>query len=55
MERRGVLGTGLGMAGSGAVLIVISILLADGYWFLVTGIVFVLIGVVAVFFSKWSG
>jgi hypothetical protein len=54
-ENRGILGVGLGMAGSGAFLVAISLLLADGFWFLVTGTVFALIGIVMVFNSKRAG
>jgi type II secretory pathway component PulF len=42
------------MAGSGALLTAISFFVNDPYWFLVTGTVFVVIGI-ALFFVSRSG
>jgi hypothetical protein len=45
-------GIGIGMAGSGALMTAISFFVNDPYWFLITGSVFVLIGIVLFFFSR---
>jgi hypothetical protein len=46
VKQEGLLGVGIGMAGSGAILAAISLLVQNGYWFLVTGTVFVVIGII---------
>jgi hypothetical protein len=43
-NKRGLLGVGLGMAGSGALLAAIAMVVNDGYWLLLTGSVFLIIG-----------
>lgn len=43
---------GLGFAGVGGILVVISMLLPDGYWFLLTGSAFVLVGLVRYFLGR---
>ena len=51
MERNRFRGISIGMVGSGALLVAISMFVEDPYWFLLTGTVFVAIGLV-VFFMK---
>jgi hypothetical protein len=46
MDQERLRAVGLGMAGSGGLLAVFSMLVANGIWLLVTGTVFVLIGIV---------
>jgi hypothetical protein len=52
MRKRRFRGIGIGMAGSGALLAAISLLAKDPYWFLVTGSVFVVIGIILFLFSR---
>lgn len=52
MDKQRIRAVGLGMAGSGAILGAISMLVEDGYWFLVTGTVFVLIGIIMMYFGS---
>ncbi len=51
MDRNRFRGISLGMVGGGALFVAISLLVEDPYWFLVTGTVFVAIGLV-VFFTR---
>jgi hypothetical protein len=52
MRKRRFRGVGIGMAGSGALLTTISFFVSDPYWFLLTGTVFVVIGIALFFFSR---
>jgi len=54
MRRRRVRGVGIGMAGSGALLTAISFYVKDPYWFLMTGTVFVVFGIVLFLVSRNS-
>lgn len=52
MRNRRFRGIGIGMAGSGALLTAISLFVNDPYWFLVTGSVFVVIGILLSYVSR---
>ena len=52
MRKRRFRGVGIGMAGNGALLAAISLFVNDPYWFLLTGSVFVVIGIALFFFSR---
>jgi hypothetical protein len=52
MRKHRFRGIGIGMAGSGTLLAAISSLAKDLYWFLLTGSVFVVIGIILFFFSR---
>ncbi|MGD8405930.1 MAG: hypothetical protein PVJ21_19905 [Anaerolineales bacterium] len=52
MRKRRFRGIGIGMAGSGALLTAISLFVKEPYWFLVTGTVFVVIGILLFFVSR---
>lgn len=52
MRNRRFRGMVIGMAGSGALLTAIALLVKDPYWFLMTGTVFVVIGIVLFFTSR---
>jgi hypothetical protein len=45
-------GVGIGMAGSGALMTAISFFVNDPYWFLLTGTVFIVMGIALFFFSR---
>jgi hypothetical protein len=42
----------MGSAGAGTLMVVIAMFLDDGYWFLVTGSVFVLLGVITFLYLR---
>lgn len=52
MRKRSFRSVGIGMAGSGALLTAISLLVKEPYWFLLTGTVFVVIGILLFFVSR---
>ena len=52
MRKRRFRGVGIGMAGSGALMTAISFFVKQPYWFLMTGTVFVLFGIVLTFVSR---
>ena len=53
MYKRRIRSMGLGVASSGALFMVISLLIQDEHWFLLTGSMFALIGIILFFSSSW--
>lgn len=49
MNKNGVRGVAIGMAGSGAIFTVIALFADNPFWFLVTGSVFLVIGLLVYF------
>jgi len=49
MSKNGIRGVSIGMTGSGALMIAISLMVDNSYWLLVTGTVFLVIGLIVYF------
>ena len=55
LDKQRLLGVGLGIAGAGALLAAMSIVVENNYWLLVTGSVFVVIGLIVLIASQVIG
>lgn len=55
LDKQRLLGVGLGMAGAGALLAAISMIVETDYWLIVTGTVFVVIGLILLIASRVTG
>lgn len=55
LDKQRIVGVGLGMAGAGTLLAALSMIVDTGYWLILTGTVFVVIGLILLIASRVIG